>query len=519
MTIPSSQVHGSNGRGIVQIGNTLYYTAPYSNWVYGYDLGSNLDLGSLFQVTAASGLASMAYDGVSLYIEDYSGTGIIYKYSPSGTLQGTVTLSNCAGVTCDGLEVANGRLIANRGDGIGPYDVYSLSGSLLTPAFITDITYGDTGIAFDGTSYYVSRVSAGQIAVFNASGVYQSTITLAGGHNVEDISVDYSSVLNPGILKICKVADLGVTVGTPFTFTVNGNTISVPAGAAPGGNCALAGNFAPNTAVTVQETATSSTAVNAITVAPPANLSGSPDLPNRKVQVTMGNGVTEVTFTNQASKRETGYLEICKQERMRGSGNFTFNISGGSPATVSVPVGGCSPAIRAYAGQVTIQEIGGSMVACSTIPASRQGACNFAAQTSTVSVVPGGISTETIAIVTNGLKREDRGRQIQGDIGGRPPSGAPGCDKIDPTKSLPPQCLCRSENGQGCAPRCQPPMAADAKTGRCLCPQGSEAKNGGCVKSGSILDDIHVGIGIGVGGGSGHTDKPCDPTTKCEGHD
>jgi hypothetical protein len=50
-----------------------------------------------------------------------------------------------------------------------------------------------------------------------------------------------------GLLKVCKVAGPGVTVGTPFTFTASDSTGSsilpqippVPAGPAPGGTCVL----------------------------------------------------------------------------------------------------------------------------------------------------------------------------------------------------------------------------------------------------------------------------------------
>jgi hypothetical protein len=47
------------------------------------------------------------------------------------------------------------------------------------------------------------------------------------------------------------------------------------------------------------------------------------------------------------------------------------------------------------------------MVGCATTPASRQGACNLAAQVSTVIIVPGNVSTQTIAFVTNRRNVED----------------------------------------------------------------------------------------------------------------
>lgn len=45
------------------------------------------------------------------------------------------------------------------------------------------------------------------------------------------------------------------------------------------------------------------------------------------------------------------------------------------------------------------------MAGCSTIPPAQQGACNTSAQTSTVTVDPGDISTETIAYIDNKKNR------------------------------------------------------------------------------------------------------------------
>ncbi|MBV9693499.1 MAG: hypothetical protein JO261_07360, partial [Alphaproteobacteria bacterium] len=110
MTIPSSALHGNNGRGIAKIGNILYYTAVSANSnyapgnsVYAYDLSTNSDLGTVFSVAGANGLGALAYDGSSLYISSYVGTGNVYKYSLSGTPQGIVNLGYCYGYTCDGV--------------------------------------------------------------------------------------------------------------------------------------------------------------------------------------------------------------------------------------------------------------------------------------------------------------------------------------------------------------------------------------------------------------------------------
>jgi hypothetical protein len=209
--------------------------------------------------------------------------------------------------------------------------------------------------------------------------------------------------LNTGILKICKIAGTGITVGTPFTFNAGGsNTLTVPAGPAPGGTCMVGPSFPVGTNVTVTETIPAGDTVSNITVAPPSQLVGTPNLAGGSVNVAIGSGVTEVTFTDN----RTGFLEICKRGDV--TGNFSFTVNPGGLGPFVVPAGACSPAIAVAAGPVTIHELqtnsSANIVACSTLPAGQQGPCPPGAQTSTVNVVPGDVSTMTIAFITNGPK-------------------------------------------------------------------------------------------------------------------
>lgn len=201
-----------------------------------------------------------------------------------------------------------------------------------------------------------------------------------------------------GLLKVCKVADLGVAVGTSFSFTAGSSTFTVPAGPAPGGTCVVGPTFTVGSTVTVAETIPPGHVVSSITVAPPSQLVGTPNLAAGSVNITIGSGVTEVTFTD----KRTGFIEICKNGHVRG--NFTFTVNPGGLGPFVVPAGACSPAIEVAAGSVMIQEMpttGTTMFGCSTIPAGNQVACNTVAQTSTVTVVPGNVSAMTIAFVTN----------------------------------------------------------------------------------------------------------------------
>ena len=195
---------GNNGRGVVVVGNTMYYTAANNNSIYSYNLTTDTDNGSLFTVAGSSGLSTIAYDGTNFWIGDYSGTNHAYLYTPTGTLLKTISLSGCTGF-CDGLEYfvlgGQGRLLSNEADGsVDNYDLYDTNGNLLQANYINTAghTTGTTGIAFDGTNFYTSNIFQGQLNIWSQSGAYVGTETLSGGNFlIEDLSADYSQVLPP----------------------------------------------------------------------------------------------------------------------------------------------------------------------------------------------------------------------------------------------------------------------------------------------------------------------------------
>jgi hypothetical protein len=216
-----SGLSGNNGRGVVVVGSTMYYTSATTNSVYTYDLSTHTNNGALFSIGAASALSTIAFDGTDFYIGDYSGSNSVFKYSTTGSLLQTIHLANCAG-SCDGLEYVvlngNGQLISNRGDGQGPYDVYNLNGSLNTANFISP-NYFTTGIAYDGTNFFVSNVYNAALDEYDSNGAFVKVITITGAQSgfpplIEDLSADYSQVLPPPGPSVTPEPSSFVLLGT-----------------------------------------------------------------------------------------------------------------------------------------------------------------------------------------------------------------------------------------------------------------------------------------------------------------
>jgi PEP-CTERM motif len=196
------------------LGDTIYYTTASSGNIYVTNAISHADLGILVN-TGFAGIANVATDGTYIYANNYQdSSGIINKYDTSGNLVGTVTVA--PGINGrDGFEVQNnpningGALtyISNRGDLTSPYDVYDSAGNLLISAFIDPSAdgfgTGQTGIAYDGTDYFVSDIFSNRLLEYSGTGVYIATIDLSGipnpytGRLLEDLSAVGNTVNNP----------------------------------------------------------------------------------------------------------------------------------------------------------------------------------------------------------------------------------------------------------------------------------------------------------------------------------
>ena len=210
-----TNLQGTNGRGVIDVNNILYYTTAGDGNVYKYDLGTQTQLGVAFNVAGASALASITYDGTNFWIGDYSGSNQAFLYSPTGTLLNTITLGNCTGY-CDGLtyflQGSTGYLLSNRVDGCCGgtpvyYDVYDLSGNLVTPGLLSAPTTS-TGVGWDGSSFWTTNPYGGDMTQWSMTGVNMGTTSLSG----------YSSSYPPLVEGISF--NFAQTVGTPEPGTM-----------------------------------------------------------------------------------------------------------------------------------------------------------------------------------------------------------------------------------------------------------------------------------------------------------
>lgn len=192
-----------NGRGIVQVGNTLYTTTAGSNNIYETDATTGAPLGVAFSIAGASGLQAISFDGTNFWVGDYSGTNNAYLYSPTGTLIRTLALSESQGYY-DGLEYFDGKLIANTFDGgftgSNGYSIYdATTGALLTKDFIVTGNapsghQNGTGIAYDGTNFYVADIFNNDLTIWSGTnGSYLGLLAVAGSPENEDLSVDFAA--------------------------------------------------------------------------------------------------------------------------------------------------------------------------------------------------------------------------------------------------------------------------------------------------------------------------------------
>jgi hypothetical protein len=203
---PNAAAQGHIGRGIAVVGSSIFYSVDDSGAVFLTNPGG-ADLGIAFN-TGLPGIGAIASDGLFLYLAPTGGSGAqnetVLKYTFGGALVSTTTLTPSTGPRAPlgrtGLEVVGTDFVANQGNNEGPYDKFDASGTLLTADFLHPGFFSFTGVAFDGSTYYVFDEEAvpSIFRRFDAAGNALSSVTLTC----------------PGGLQRCDLQDLS-TVATP----------------------------------------------------------------------------------------------------------------------------------------------------------------------------------------------------------------------------------------------------------------------------------------------------------------
>ena len=239
----------------------------------------------------------------------------------------------------------------------------------------------------------VSSLPGGSLVASNLAAGGATVTVNAGGQTIATFLDTIIPVLpGTGFLQICKVAGAGVAVGTPFTFSVAGNPVTVLAGPAPGGSCS-APLVMPVGAALITETASPGMVLTSVSTLP-TGLLVSNNLSAGTATVTVNAGAeTIATFVNTVvSAIPLGTVEVCK---LGGAGvspgmSFSFNV-GGTPVTV---VAGSCVASAAFplGTSIVVTEnpsAGTILSAIGVLPPERQGAVDLAAGTVGVTVGAG----------------------------------------------------------------------------------------------------------------------------------
>lgn len=219
---------GRNGRGVVTVGDIVYTTDANTGFIGKFDRTTGIDLGGFTATfadgTALGGMSTIGYDGDNFWTSDYTGgNNAYYLDGTTGAVLKTITLERSEGYY-DGLEYFDGKLIANRFDGGygggNQYSVYDTDGNLLIADFIDTTDYGNgTGIAYDGTNFYISDIFNKRATIWSGiDGSYIDALDLIGTANViEDLSFDYEARDDT-----CRVNCNGGTVPEPASLALLG---------------------------------------------------------------------------------------------------------------------------------------------------------------------------------------------------------------------------------------------------------------------------------------------------------
>ena len=124
------------------------------------------------------------------------------EYSTAGALLSTHAFPTAAQGYRDGSVVFGNFVVTNRGDQVGPYDKYNLTGGNLALTvnqlnFIAGVN-GSNGIAYNGTNFYTSDEQAHKVSKWTSAGVFVSVANLDPNSRYENWTFASQDIL-PGI--------------------------------------------------------------------------------------------------------------------------------------------------------------------------------------------------------------------------------------------------------------------------------------------------------------------------------
>lgn len=212
--LPTGAFGGNNGRGVLVIGNKVYYTeltggfgatdfiriAPFNGGTGGADTGA------LANPRPTTGVQDVAFSNGVLYV--LTGYPLdapkVFGLNPvtGAVVSGPIAIAAPVTSDSDGFTVLpNGNFLINSGDGICTYNQFSPSTGALIPATTIVVPGASfcTGVSTDGTSLFFETNLTG-FTKTTLSGTLISSQTVAA-NLCEDISLDLSACFGaPGAI-------------------------------------------------------------------------------------------------------------------------------------------------------------------------------------------------------------------------------------------------------------------------------------------------------------------------------
>ena len=180
-----------SGASIAVVGNIGYYTLLGNTNVYGVNMTTHASLGSQFTIPTLSGLVNGITPDANGHLW-FAGGGAdpIREFSTAGALLSTHAFPTGASAYRDGSVVFGNFVVANRGDQIGPYDKYNLTGGNLALT-VNQLNFiaagnGSNGIAYNGTNFYTSDEQAHKVSKWTSAGAFVSIANLDAGSRYEN---------------------------------------------------------------------------------------------------------------------------------------------------------------------------------------------------------------------------------------------------------------------------------------------------------------------------------------------